>query len=678
MTPDSQHRILRQVVELVGCRREDAAALQAAAARLSQRDWLPVMSAVCSTLGDAGRVRRIDRLEVDLGTLPAAAWLAAAPAAQAGETTDRLVAGPAANALAQQFERAFSAQLAVALEQAAEVQTAAELLTSFLASGVLPWWADAGDRQSVVRAATAQLRQPAAVWRQWLGRDGGRAPNEPALLRLVTALPDDLLAELLAEMLAHPLAHPLADRPSGATTAPIDGWTMARQASWLATINHAAAATGQPAVRWRRAWWQAALTSALWPAGDRSGWAALLPPWLARLGLPEATLRPALRRALDQVLARDAGAAEWAALWRALQPPDGAMLAASQPADAAWQQLLATLAAAAATPTATPSAGPAATGPARRHLHQRLVRASAHGVPAAAALPPALRRAAADAWARLADPAPGSPGAAAPGRGPATTAADRLAALAAALARLLQHAVKQGLIDPAAAGLAGGADAVARQAAAWAAAAWADRWGPAGRAGTPLAPVAAMPAPWPVAAPPSPPATAAVDALYVAHAGLVLLWPFIQRFADRLGLLRAGKPVRWRDANSASRAAVGLHCVISGDAAPPEFQLALPKLLCGLPLDEPLLLDEPLSDAEQAECETLLVAAIAQAPILRQMSVAGFRGSFGLRPGQLSTRDGHWLLRVERQAYDVVIDRFPWSAGLVRLPWMPTLLQVQW
>ena len=100
--------------------------------------------------------------------------------------------------------------------------------------------------------------------------------------------------------------------------------------------------------------------------------------------------------------------------------------------------------------------------------------------------------------------------------------------------------------------------------------------------------------------------------------------------------------------------------------------------LCGLDLEEPLQLPTPLSADEQAECEALLVAAIAQAPILRQMSVAGFRGSFGLREGQLSSRDGHWLLQVERQTFDVVIDRFPWSAALVRLPWMPALLQVQW
>ena len=60
------------------------------------------------------------------------------------------------------------------------------------------------------------------------------------------------------------------------------------------------------------------------------------------------------------------------------------------------------------------------------------------------------------------------------------------------------------------------------------------------------------------------------------------------------------------------------------------------------------------------------------------MSVRGFRGTFLLRKGQLSTRDGVWLLRVERQTYDVVLDRFPWSLNIVKLPWMEALMQVEW
>lgn len=156
---------------------------------------------------------------------------------------------------------------------------------------------------------------------------------------------------------------------------------------------------------------------------------------------------------------------------------------------------------------------------------------------------------------------------------------------------------------------------------------------------------------------------------------MVLLWPFLPRFVEQLGLRTDGG---WCNPAAAQRAARLLQCVASGDADPPEFQLPLNKLLCGLPLDDGLLDDAPLTEPEQAECDALLVAVIAQAPILREMSVAGFRASFLLRPGQLSSRDGHWLLRVERLAQDVVVDRMPWSVRFVKLPWMAELMQVEW
>ena len=86
----------------------------------------------------------------------------------------------------------------------------------------------------------------------------------------------------------------------------------------------------------------------------------------------------------------------------------------------------------------------------------------------------------------------------------------------------------------------------------------------------------------------------------------------------------------------------------------------------------------PLTESEAEECTDLLSALIEQAPILRNMSVEGFRGSFLLRQGVLSARDGAWLLQVERETYDVVVDRLPWSFEWVKLPWLDTLLRVEW
>ena len=41
-------------------------------------------------------------------------------------------------------------------------------------------------------------------------------------------------------------------------------------------------------------------------------------------------------------------------------------------------------------------------------------------------------------------------------------------------------------------------------------------------------------------------------------------------------------------------------------------------------------------------------------------------------------RTGSWLLSVERQPYDLVLDRFSWSWAWLKLPWMPEPLTVEW
>jgi hypothetical protein len=165
------------------------------------------------------------------------------------------------------------------------------------------------------------------------------------------------------------------------------------------------------------------------------------------------------------------------------------------------------------------------------------------------------------------------------------------------------------------------------------------------------------------------------DTLYIDNAGLVVLWPFIGSLFQRLGLVESGA---FKNEAAAMRGVGLLQLLALGDPSPPEFALPLNKLLCGLAFDAVFDFGEPVTELEAEECAAMLEAAISRAPILRQMSVAGFRASFVLRRGQLSARDGHWLLRVERETHDIVLDRFPWGVGLVKLPWMPALLQVEW
>lgn len=163
--------------------------------------------------------------------------------------------------------------------------------------------------------------------------------------------------------------------------------------------------------------------------------------------------------------------------------------------------------------------------------------------------------------------------------------------------------------------------------------------------------------------------------VYVYNAGLVLLGPYLLRFLENVGLV---KDKAFVDELAPHRAMVLLQFLAAGNAEPPEYQLPLNKVLCGISLETPhdavVELEETLLEAG----EFFLEAVIANAPLLGKLSIDGFRNTFLRRPGILSFEDGHWLLRVERETYDVVLDRLPWGFKIVKLPWMMYGLYTEW
>ncbi len=170
-------------------------------------------------------------------------------------------------------------------------------------------------------------------------------------------------------------------------------------------------------------------------------------------------------------------------------------------------------------------------------------------------------------------------------------------------------------------------------------------------------------------------AFADIDELYIDNAGLVILWPFLSHFFKHMDLMdKKG----FKDRASLHRAVLLLQYLVTEEERPPEYHLPLNRILCGMDLATVFEQENPVSEAEAQECEALLEAVIAQVPILKKMSPRGFRGTFLIRKGVLSTRDGAWLLRVTRNEFDVVLDHFPWSMAWVKLPMMSQTLQVEW
>ena len=163
--------------------------------------------------------------------------------------------------------------------------------------------------------------------------------------------------------------------------------------------------------------------------------------------------------------------------------------------------------------------------------------------------------------------------------------------------------------------------------------------------------------------------------IYVQNAGLVLLWPFIQRFFQNLGLVE-GRAFVSTEAHG--RAVLFLQYLADPDPETAEHLLPLCKLLCGYPDDRPITLELLPSEEEIAACEGLLATVPSHHPAMKNMRVEGFRTAWLQREGALKPRGDHHLLHVEKQAYDILLEQLPWSIRVIRLPWMHTAILTEW
>lgn len=162
------------------------------------------------------------------------------------------------------------------------------------------------------------------------------------------------------------------------------------------------------------------------------------------------------------------------------------------------------------------------------------------------------------------------------------------------------------------------------------------------------------------------------EGIYIDHAGLVLLHPFLPQFFEALGVVAKNKLLQ------PNRALCLLHFLATGQLIAPEYELILPKILCNMPLETPVESDVALTLAEQEEAAALLAAVIRNWDALGNTSPDGLRGTFLLRSGKVSLRGDDWLLQVESKGFDILLDQLPWGISLIKLPWMEKMLWVEW
>jgi len=165
------------------------------------------------------------------------------------------------------------------------------------------------------------------------------------------------------------------------------------------------------------------------------------------------------------------------------------------------------------------------------------------------------------------------------------------------------------------------------------------------------------------------------EKVYIRNAGLVLLNPFFTTYFNRLGMLENDLFINHE---ARMRAVHLLQYLVDGASDNPEPLLVLNKLLCSIPVEEPVIPGITLTEQEKRVSEELLNAVISRWDKLKNTSVAGLQNSFLQRDGALYFKDDAWRLKVEPRGYDVLLQTLPWSIGTIKTPLRHNVLYVEW
>ncbi|MEN4128714.1 contractile injection system tape measure protein [Serratia marcescens] len=209
------------------------------------------------------------------------------------------------------------------------------------------------------------------------------------------------------------------------------------------------------------------------------------------------------------------------------------------------------------------------------------------------------------------------------------------------------------------------------------------------------------PAPNPSALPPQRPwperrPDVANEPVVVHHAGLVLLWPLLPRWLSSVGLLTPKNegekaPLVFASPQAQLEAIAVLDDLIWQDGDGGEWRCLLSKLLCGCPLQAPLVTwpSQERLDTLRTPLESQLHFALLQLqqlqrmqpqarPGLGQLTVRDLCQLFLQRPGTLTETRSGWRLTVTPHPADVMLWALPWPLEQIMFPWMTGVLDLNW
>ncbi len=162
------------------------------------------------------------------------------------------------------------------------------------------------------------------------------------------------------------------------------------------------------------------------------------------------------------------------------------------------------------------------------------------------------------------------------------------------------------------------------------------------------------------------------EGIYIENAGAVIFAPFLPALFKQLELEKNGA------IQNPDLAALVVQYCVTGNTKIAEYELVLPKILCGIDIESPVKTNIRITTNQMNEADEMLQSLIEYWSVLKNTSVDGLRESFLKRSGKLSLKNKQRLLQIEQRSYDMLLQQLPWSISMIKLPWMANLLVTEW
>ena len=167
------------------------------------------------------------------------------------------------------------------------------------------------------------------------------------------------------------------------------------------------------------------------------------------------------------------------------------------------------------------------------------------------------------------------------------------------------------------------------------------------------------------------------ESVHMANAGLALIARWVPGLLEKCALLNKEK-THFHSEEAQQKAVHLLQYLVKDALESPEYELVLNKILCGIDMQEAVECSVPLGKKERKQCRSTLKKALNSFPHLKGMTIGDFKLVFLQRNGILTTRNRHWLLRIETEGRDILLENFLWESANIHFPWMPDPIDIEW